>query len=48
MIKVVEEIECYKMLKEVDKNVTKYLANLLSQPLNLPINTIRKVVARKR
>lgn len=48
MFQSIEEIEGYKQLKEVDPALTKYLASILTQPLRLPVNTIRKVVARKR
>ena len=48
MFQSIEEIEGYKQLKEVDPALTKYLASILTQPLRLPVNTIRKVVTRKR
>ena len=48
MFQSVEEIEGYKLLKEVDPNITKTIANLLCGPLGMPASNIRKVVARKR
>ena len=48
MFQSVEETEGYKMLKEIDPNLTKHLADVLAQPLRLPAQTIRKVVSKKR
>lgn len=48
MFKNIEEIEGFKSLKEVDPNVTKQVASIMAPILNMPANTIRKVVAKKR
>ncbi len=48
MFQNLEEIEGYKTLKEVDPNLTKYIANEMASKLGIPAQTIRKVVARKR
>jgi hypothetical protein len=46
MFKALEEIEFYRILKPVDNGLTNLLSKALSQTLNLPTATVRKVVNR--
>ena len=44
----IEKIEAFRSLMEVDRRLTKYLANIMQKHLNTPANTLGKVVSKKR
>jgi hypothetical protein len=46
MFKALEEIEFYRMLKQVDSKLTGLLSKGLSEKLKLPASTVRKVVSK--
>ena len=48
LFKHVEEIEGFRALREVDSKLTRAMAPMLSRLTNMPIQTVRKVVAKKR
>lgn len=47
IFKKIETIEGKKFLCEVDKRLTKKVAEILSKPLNMPVQAICKVVSKR-